>query len=213
MNGTDTMATPVNLVSSARDRVNTGLRRVPVWLLYICAPLPAAYWFWQGISGLTGPEPIKVLEHALGLFGLQMLLVTLAVTPLRRYTGLNLLRFRRALGLISFLYVALHLLVWLVLDVGLLSEIWADIVKRPYITVGMAAFVLMLPLAMTSNNWSIRKLGRTWRQLHKLTYAVVLLGGLHFIMLRKGIQLEPLLYMAGALALLALRWPRRSAKR
>ena len=93
------------------------------------------------------------------------------------------------------------------LDVGILSQIWADIVKRPYITVGMVGFALMIPLAVTSNNRSVRKLGSVWRKLHKLTYAVGVLGGLHFVMLAKGFQLEPLIYMAVILMLLAARLP------
>jgi methionine sulfoxide reductase heme-binding subunit len=119
----------------------------------------------------------------------------------------NLIRFRRAIGVLAFTYVALHLLVWLVLDVQALERIWADIVKRPYITVGMIGFVAMIPLALTSNNWSVRRLGPTWRQLHKLTYLVVLLGAVHFVMLRKGLQIEPLLYLGAIVLLLALRLP------
>ena len=134
-----------------------------------------------------------------------MLIVGLAVTPLRRFAGLNLIRFRRAIGLMAFFYVALHLLTWLVLDVQILSQIWADIVKRPYITIGMAGFVLLVPLALTSNNWSVRRLGPRWRKLHKLTYLAVLLGGVHYLMLAKGLQLEPLLYLGVILGLLALR--------
>jgi sulfoxide reductase heme-binding subunit YedZ len=97
--------------------------------------------------------------------------------------------------------------VWAVLDVQTLDAVIADIIKRPYITIGMAGFLLLLPLALTSNNWSVRRLGPKWRQLHKLTYVAVVLGGVHFIWLVKGIQLEPLLYMAVIVGLLALRVP------
>ena len=132
----------------------------------------------------------------------------LCITPLRRFAGVNLLRFRRAVGLIAFFYVLLHLLVWLVLDVQIPAQIWADIVKRPYITVGMAGFALLIPLALTSNNLSVRRLGGLrWRQLHRLTYAAVLLGALHFVMLAKGFQIEPLAYLIAVLGLLALRLP------
>ena len=85
------------------------------------------------------------------------------------------------------------------------AQIWADIVKRPYVTIGMTAFVLMIPLALTSNAWSIRKLGPAWRRLHKLTYAVALMGGVHYLMLVKGWQIEPMLYLAGIAALLLMR--------
>jgi len=181
-------------------------RRVPPGLLYILAPLPAVWWFWQGLAGGLGPEPIKALEHLYGEFALQLLIAGLAMTPLRVFAGINLIKFRRAVGVISFSYVALHLLVWLVLDVQVLAEIWADIVKRPYITIGMAGFAALVPLAATSNNWSVRKLGPLrWRRLHRLTYPAVLLGGVHFVMLSKGWQIEPMLYLGAIIVLLALR--------
>ena len=189
------------------DRVNSATRRIPVWLVYTVGLLPAPWFLYLGLTGGLGAEPIKALEHELGLFALQLLIAGLTITPLRRFAGINLIRFRRAIGVLAFTYVALHLLVWLVLDVQVLSRVWADILKRPYITVGMTASVLMLPLVVTSNNRSVRRLGPTWRQLHKLTYIVVLLGGVHFVMLRKGFQIEPLLYMATILVLLALRLP------
>ena len=189
-------------------RINGALRHVPAWPLYIVAVVPPVWLLWQGLTGGLGGEPIKALEHELGELALQLLIAGLCITPLRRFAGVNLLRYRRAVGLIAFFYVVLHLLVWLVLDVQILSQIWADIIKRPYITVGMAAFVLLIPLAATSNNASIRKLGgKRWRQLHKLVYAAALLGGVHFLMLVKGFQIEPLIYLAIIVGLLALRLP------
>ena len=192
------------------DALNRGARRVPSWLLYILGILPAGFFLYLGMTGGLGPEPIKSLEHELGEFALKLLIVGLAITPLRKHLGVNLLKFRRAIGVLTFVYVFLHLLVWLVLDVQIVSQIWADILKRPYITVGMVGFVLMIPLAFTSNNYSVRKLGARWRKLHKLAYPVAFLGALHFVMLAKGIQLEPLLYMAVVLGLLALRIPKKS---
>lgn len=196
-------------LTRARDAFNTFARRVPTWVVYVALALPAPWFVYLGATGGLGVEPIKALEHELGQWALWLLIAGLTVNPLRRHASVNLLKFRRALGLMAFYYVALHLLVWLVLDVQILSQIWADIVKRPYITIGMAAFVLMLPLVATSNNWSIRKLGPRWRQLHKVTYAVALMGALHFVMLAKGFQLEPLFYMAAVIGLLGLRWPQR----
>ena len=187
------------------DRLNVLLRRVPVWSLYILGATYPAWLLYQGLTGALGVDPVKAMEHALGKAGLQLLLLTLLVTPLRRFPGLNLLRFRRALGLLTFFYIGLHLLVWLVLDVQLLSQVWADIVKRPYVTIGMAGFLLMVPLAVTSNNWSVRRLGRRWGLLHKLTYAVAILGAVHYVMLVKGFQFEPLLYLFGVILILALR--------
>lgn len=187
------------------DRINALARRFPTWAVYIIGALPAPWLFYLGVTGGLGVEPIKALEHELGEIALQLLIIGLCITPLRRFAGVNLLKFRRAIGLLAFFYVALHLLVWLVLDVQILSQIWADILKRPYITVGMAGFALMIPLAVTSNNWSLRRLGAGWRKLHKLTYIVALLGGAHFVMLAKGFQIEPLLYLGTVTALVALR--------
>lgn len=189
------------------DHINTAARRVPTLILYILCLLPVPYLLYLAQTGGLGREPIKALEHELGEIALQLLIVGLTITPLRRHLGINLLKFRRMLGLLAFTYVALHLLVWLVLDVGILSQIWADIVKRPYITIGMASFLLLLPLAVTSNNWSVRKLGAGWRKLHRLAYVAVVLGGVHFIMLTKTWSVEPLLYMAAILGLLLLRLP------
>ena len=191
------------------DRLNTVARRVPTWVVYIVGLLPIPWLLFQAQTGGLGAEPIKALEKELGLLALQLLIAGLAITPARRYLRLNLIKFRRALGLLAFIYVSLHLLVWLVLDVGILSQIWADILKRPYITIGMAGFACLVPLAATSNNFSIRKLGGTWRKLHRLTYLAAILAGVHFIWLVKGFQIEPLLYMAGILALLVLRLPKR----
>ncbi|AWI82568.1 sulfoxide reductase heme-binding subunit YedZ [Alloyangia pacifica] len=193
--------------------INSVSRRLPPWLLYMVAPLPVAWFLYLGFTGGLGVEPIRALEHKLGELGLQILLLVLAITPLRRYAGLNLLRFRRALGLVAFFYITLHLLVWLVLDVQIPAQIWADIVKRPYITIGMLAFVLMIPLALTSNNLSVRRLGKRWRKLHWLTYPAVLLGSLHFVLLTKGFQMEPLLYLGATVLLLALRLKKRSLGR
>lgn len=189
------------------ERFNQILRKIPAWVLYVLLPLQGLWTFYLGLTGGLGAEPIKALEHALGEFALQLLIVGLAITPLRKHVGLNLLKFRRAIGVMSFAYVAAHLLVWLMLDVQILGQIWADILKRPYITVGMIGFALMVPLALTSNNFALRKLGARWRKLHKLTYVVVLLGAVHFVMLAKGIQLEPLFYLGLVVGLLALRLP------
>ncbi|KIC38218.1 sulfite oxidase [Ruegeria sp. ANG-R] len=189
------------------QQLNQILRRIPVWAVYVLGALPAPWLFYLGVTGGLGVEPIEALEHEFGELALQLLILGLAVSPLRTFVGLNLMKFRRAIGVLTFSYVALHLLVWLVLDVQVPSEIWADIVKRPYITVGMAAFVLLLPLAVTSNNWSVRRLGPRWRKLHKLIYPAALLGGLHYVILAKGFQFEPLVYLLIILGLLALRLP------
>ena len=191
------------------DRVNGLVRKLPTWVVYILCLLPVPWLLYLAQTGGLGVEPIKALEHELGQIALKLLVAGLAITPLRRYAGLNVIKFRRCLGLLAFIYVSLHLVVWLVLDVGIPSQIWADILKRPYVTIGMAGFLCLVPLAATSNNYAIRKLGPKWRTLHKLTYLAVILGGVHFVWLVKGFQLEPLIYMAVILGLLALRLPKR----
>ena len=194
------------------DQINQVLRRVPTWPVYLIAALPPVWLLYSGLTGGLGADPVKALEREMGELGLKLLIASLLVTPLRRFAGINLLRFRRALGLIAFIYIALHLLVWLVLDVQIPSQIIADILKRPYVTVGMAGFALLVPLALTSNNWSIRKLGRRWQKLHKLVYPAILLGAVHFVMLVKGWQVEPLVYLGLCILLVGLRYlPRRRA--
>ena len=190
---------------SVVDRINAGARKLPVWVVYTAGLLWPVWLFYLAVSGAMGIDPVKALEHELGELGLQALIVGLAITPLRAVLGVNLIRFRRAIGVLTFYFVAAHLLVWLVLDVQILSEIWQDILKRPYITVGMGAFILMLPLAITSNNWSVRKLGPRWRKLHKLVYPAAALGGIHYIMVGKTWELESLTYMAVILSLLGWR--------
>ncbi len=194
--------------TDAMHKLNQILRRVPVWAVYIAGLVPVPWLFYQGMTGGLGVEPIEALEHEYGELALQLIILGLAVTPLRRLTGLNLMKFRRAIGILTLSYVVCHLLVWLVLDVQDPGQIWADIIKRPYITVGMAAFVLMLPLGITSNNASVRWLGAAWRRLHKLVYPAAILAGLHYVMLAKGFQIEPLIYLFLILALLLLRLPK-----
>ncbi|NIZ15426.1 protein-methionine-sulfoxide reductase heme-binding subunit MsrQ [Phaeobacter sp. HF9A] len=185
--------------------VNSALRRIPSWLVYLCGAIPAVWLMSQALTGGLGVDPVKSLEHRYGELALQFFVASLAVTPLRRHVGLNLLKHRRALGLLCFAYVVCHLLVWLVLDVQIPSQILADILKRPYITIGMAAFALLIPLAITSNAASIRRLGANWRRLHRLAYPAALLAAVHYVLLVKGFQIEPLLYLGGIILLLLLR--------
>ncbi|MFT6451904.1 MAG: sulfoxide reductase heme-binding subunit YedZ [Halocynthiibacter sp.] len=192
---------------SISQKINGALRRVPVWPLYIIAIIPPAYLFYAGVTGQLGVDPVKKMEHEIGALGLKVLIAVIAITPLRNLTGISLIKFRRALGLIGFFYIVCHLLVWLVLDVQIVSQILKDIYKRPYVTIGMAGLTAMIPLALTSNNWSLRKLGPKWRSLHKLTYLAVILGGVHYVWLVKGWQVEPLVYLAVILGLLAMRMP------
>lgn len=181
--------------------------QVPKIAVYIVGFIPAAWLFYEGINDRLGADPMRYLEQALGLWALRFLIASLTVTPLRQLLGINLLRYRRALGLLAFYYVALHLTTYLVLDQGLdLAAIWADIVKRPYITIGMATFVILIPLALTSNNAAIRRLGgQAWARLHRLVYVAAIGAALHFLLVVKSWPLEPIVYAAIVLALLGYR--------
>jgi sulfoxide reductase heme-binding subunit YedZ len=190
---------------SVTDNINSAARRMPVWVLYIIGAVWPFWLLYQAASGDMGPEPVKPLEHALGELGLQALILGLMITPLRKLAGINLIRFRRAIGVLTFYFVFTHLLVWVLLDVQILSEIWGDILKRPYITIGMAGFIIMTPLAVTSNNRSVRKLGAKWRSLHRLVYPTAVLAGVHYIMVGKTWQLESLIYMSVIMILLGTR--------
>jgi sulfoxide reductase heme-binding subunit YedZ len=176
-------------------------------LLYAIGFIPAAWTFYLGVIDRLGAEPIKALEHALGLWSLRFLIASLSVTPLRDLFGIRLIGHRRMLGLLAFYYAALHLLTWLVLDQGgALDAIVKDIIKRPYITIGMLAFVILIPLAVTSNATMIRRIGgATWQRLHRWVYLAVALAALHFVMVVKAWPLEPLVYAAIVAALLLYR--------
>ena len=185
--------------------INAGLRKIPTLVLYIIVPIPGLLAIAAGLTDNLGPEPINELEEQLGEFALKLLIVGLAVSPLLHFTRINLVRFRRAIGLMAFAYVLAHFLVWFVLDLQALNQIWTEIAKRPYVTAGFAGFIVMIPLALTSNDWSVRRLGRFWRFLHRLSYLAAILAGVHFIMLSKGFDVEALAHMTVILAFLALR--------
>ncbi|MFY2764917.1 sulfite oxidase heme-binding subunit YedZ [Arenimonas sp. MALMAid1274] len=165
--------------------------------------LPLALLVQGVVEDSLGADPVAAITHSTGDWALRGLLATLAMTPLRRITGQSWpLRFRRLLGLYAFFYASLHLSTYLVLDLGgYWTQVFEDIVKRPYITVGFAAWLLLVPLAVTSTRGWMRRLGRRWGQLHKLVYVVGVLAVLHFVWLVKSDLREPLIY-AGILALL-----------
>jgi sulfoxide reductase heme-binding subunit YedZ len=175
--------------------------------IYVIGMVPAAWAFYRGITDQLGADPLNTLERLLGLWALRFLVACLAITPLRRLGGPNLLRYRRAIGLLAFYYAALHLTVYVVLDQGLdFAAVWADIIKRPYITVGMIAFAILVPLAITSNNAMIRWLGgAAWARLHRWVYVAAVAGAIHFVMLVKAWPPEPLVYAALVSILLSYR--------
>ena len=175
-------------------------------VLHLLCLLPVAALVWGLFNNGLGANPVETLTHETGEWGLRWLLVTLAITPLSQWTrNAAWLRFRRMLGLYVFFYIGCHFLIWLVFDHSLdLGGMLEDIVERPYITIGFAGFLLLIPLAATSNQASVRRLGRRWRTLHKLVYAILALGILHFLWLVKADYLEPGIYaiIAGILMLL-----------
>lgn len=185
---------------------NSRWRPASVWALYIVGLSPAVWSFWLGATNRLGVDPVKSFEHLLGIWALRFILLTLCVTPLRDLTRINLLRYRRALGLLGFYYVCFHFLVYLVLDQQMdIATVIQDVIKRPFITFGMIALVLLVPLAITSNNWSIRRLKNNWIRLHRLVYPIAALGTLHFAMGRKVIGPEITVYIVACILLLAYR--------
>lgn len=191
-----------------------------IWALYAIGLLPGLYAFYLGIFGGLGADPVRAFEHLLGLWAFRFLCLGLAVTPLRDLFGINLIAYRRALGLLAFYYVMAHFAVYLTLDRGLiLSSIAGDLLKRPYIMLGMAGILMLIPLALTSNQWSIRRLGPRWNRLHKLTYPILIVAILHYALSLKVLDLEAAFYIAVTILLLGYRlvrpkiMERRRAKR
>ena len=187
-----------------------------VWLRYAVGVVPAVWTFYLGATGGLGADPVKTFEHTLGLWALRFLILTLLVTPIRDLTDISLLRYRRALGLLAFYYALMHFATYMVLDQALnFPVILADFLRRPFITIGMISLALLVPLALTSNNWSIRRLGRRWTSLHKLVYVAIAGGAIHFIMSVKSWPAEPVIYAAIVATLLlwrAVRPYRRNRK-
>lgn len=187
-----------------RDRVAT-LKP----LLFAACLTPLGWLVWDALHDALGTDPVAQLEHRSGDWALRLLLATLSVTPLRRITGLaELVRFRRMLGLFAFFYACVHLTIYAAIDLGgYWSELFADIVKRPYITVGFTAWLLLIPLAATSTRGMMRRLGRNWQRLHRLVYGISLLAVVHFLWLVKADHREPLIYLAvfGVLMLARVR--------
>lgn len=176
--------------------------------LFLAALGPAAGLVWLGVSGGLGAEPIKATIHYTGNWTLRFLVIVLAVTPLYRLTNFKwIMRQRRMIGLFAYFYATLHMLSYLGLDQFFdWPEVGEDIVKRPFITIGMAAFVMLTALAATSPKAALRKLGgRRWQALHRLVYIAALAGGLHFLIGVKAGVTEPLIYLGLISGLLGLR--------
>ncbi len=184
-------------------------------VIFIICLIPLALVVWDGFHDALGANPIETLSHRTGEWTLRFLLITLAITPIRRLFGWTWTRrFRRMLGLYAFFYACLHFLTWLVLDQFFdWDEIIKDIIKRPYITVGFSAFILLIPLAVTSTKGMMRRLGHRWGRLHRLIYVIAVLGAIHYLWLVKADNQQPLIYAAVLIVLLGLRaWWWRTAK-
>ena len=176
-------------------------------LAHLPCLVPLAALLWAAFDDGLGANPVERLTHETGQWTLRFLLLTLSMTPLRQWTGLAAwIRFRRLLGLYTFFYLACHFMIWFIADHSLdVIAMGEDIIKRPYITLGFSALLLMLPLAITSNQAMIRRLGKKWKSLHQLVYLILSLGVLHFIWLVKADYLEPTIYAIIAVVLLLHR--------
>ena len=182
--------------------------------VFVLCLIPISLLAWDGFTHHLGANPVETLNHRTGIWTLRLLLITLTVTPLRRLTGWNIIiRLRRMLGLFAFFYAFLHFLTWLVFDHFFdIHEIVKDIVKRPYITVGFSAFVMLIPLAVTSTNKWVRRLGSRWARLHQLIYVNATFGVLHYLWLVKADVRDPVIYGLLLAVLLSYRaWIKRSS--
>ena len=197
--------------SKLQDNLVYGL----VWLACFA---PLAWLAWRGYAGELGANPIEKLIRELGVWGLRLLLVGLAITPAARILKMpRLVRFRRTVGLFAFVYVLLHLFSYVGVDLYFdWSQLWKDILKRPFITLGMLGFVLLIPLAVTSTNGWVIRMGRAaWSRLHRLIYLIVPLGVIHYYLLVKADHRPPIIYGVVFVALMAWRvWDgRRTLKK
>jgi len=177
-------------------------------VVFLACLIPLGRLVWRGFHSGLGANPVDAITHGTGDWTLIFLLLTLAITPLRKLTRQYwLINYRRMLGLFAFFYGTLHLSTWVVLDKSFdLHEMWADVVKRRFITAGMTAFALMIPLALTSTKWSIRKLGgKRWQALHRLIYFSATAGVIHYIWLVKADLKKPLQYAAVLAVLMIYR--------
>ena len=186
--------------------MNKHIKLIKPVIFFACL-LPLGLIVYDGFQNNLTANPIEYITHQTGIWTLRFLLITLAMTPLRVMTGSAVfIRIRRMLGLFTFFYASLHMIIYFWLDLGLDWQlIIEDIIEHTYVTAGMLAWLLMLPMAITSNRAMIRRLGKTWKRLHQAIYVVIGLGCLHFIWLVKSDITEPLIYTGIGLSLLLFR--------
>lgn len=184
-------------------------------LLHLLCAGPAIYLLYSTFFGSLGVNPVETLTHQTGIWAIRILLISLAITPLRQLLSLpKLVLYRRLIGLWAFFYALAHFIIYLTFDLSFsFSRVLEDVIQRPYITAGFTALVLLIPLAITSTKGWQRRLKRNWGKLHKVVYVIGLAAVLHFIWLRKGFQIEPLIYAAILTVLLGTRlWNKLASK-
>ena len=187
--------------------INLLLKKIKPSYFYIILLVPLLAIIIELMSGGLGVDPMRKIEKELGETGLNLLIFTLALTPITKLTSFNLIRYKRAFGLMSFFYITLHFLTWLLLDMQLRwDEIIISLTKKPFIVLGMVSLVLLVPLAITSNNYSIRKLSGYWKRVHFLVYPAVAIGGLHYLLMAKTIQFDAVKTLIVILLLITLKF-------
>ena len=200
-------ATKTLNIRSLFDLVRASVRRLRSWHIYVSLLVPLLFLTYDLLSGRLGVDPMRAIEKSLGVTAIYILILTLCITPFSILTGINFIRFRRAFGLMSFFYIILHFSTWLLLDMQLRwVEIAESLTRKPFIVFGMMGFLLLIPLAATSNNYSMKRLGKYWPKLHKLIYAAIILGGVHYLMMEKTLQNDAIITFIIIIVLISLRF-------
>ena len=200
-------ATKTLNIRSLFDLVRASVRRLRSWHIYVSLLVPLLFLTYDLLSGRLGVDPMRAIEKSFGVTAIYILILTLCITPFSVLTGINFIRFRRAFGLMSFFYIILHFSTWLLLDMQLRwVEIAESLTRKPFIVFGMMGFLLLIPLAATSNNYSMKRLGKYWQKLHKLIYAAIILGGIHYLMMEKTLQNDAIITFIIIIALISLRF-------
>ena len=194
-------------LKSLFDLVRASVRRLRSWHIYVSLLVPLLFLAYDLLSGRLGVDPMRAIEKSLGITAIYILILTLCITPFSTLTGINFIRFRRAFGLMSFFYIILHFSTWLLLDMQLRwVEIVESLTRKPFIVFGMMGFLLLIPLAATSNNYSMKRLGKYWPKLHKLIYVAIILGGIHYLMMEKTLQNDAIITFIIIIVLISLRF-------
>lgn len=185
------------------------IRRLPTGIVWALGSLPLGLLVWDTLAGNLGVDPVRDIEHRLGRTAIYFLIASLCLTPLLRLARINLIKFRRPLGLLAASYAGLHVLAWTILDMGLLwSQMLRDVAKRPYLTIGMVVLAILLAMAATSSNATIRRMGPTaWRALHRWVYLAAPLAVFHWLLAYKIWPAKPLAILSLVAILLAMRLP------